>query len=258
MQRGAESHRVRHKGLRLATWNIASSKNFDAVIATIASLDIDVCALQELSLDPSADFATVVDGTGSVFRDYYLHYSSALSPTELGGGRPEYYGLGIVSKYPLRCALSFRLSHKRVGPIDDAESEPRILQVVMPEIRPPLIFANTHLAATAHLSPSATRRSQAMGIAGVLRPLVESIPVILGGDFNAIASSEDLADLRVVLPYVHTGSEATYVGDGDHATIDFFWSSAPLGLDLSVAGAAGLSDHKIVTATLRGWSRPAG
>jgi endonuclease/exonuclease/phosphatase family metal-dependent hydrolase len=251
----ASTERMTENDFRLATWNIASNKELEAVVSTIADLNIDVCALQEVSLDPDADLPPVLNRAKPIFRDYNLHYSSTLSPVELGGGRPEYYGLGVVSKHPLRHVLSFQLGPRSTAPLGDAEQEPRILQVAMPLTGPPIIFANTHLAATQDLSLSETRRSQVTRIVNILRPLVGPVPIILGGDFNTIPSSADLAGLRAVLPYTYEGSEATYVADVDRATIDFFCSSVPLDIAIQVAPVNDLSDHNIVVATLRGWTR---
>jgi endonuclease/exonuclease/phosphatase (EEP) superfamily protein YafD len=231
---------MNNNDLRLATWNIAANKDIHAVMSRIAGLNIDICGFQEISLDPAADLSAVFNH--SMFRDYYLHYA------------PE---LGIMSKYPLRRAMSFELGARGPGPIGDPETGVRMLQVAMLQIGRPLTFANTHLAATAGLRPSATRRSQASVIADILRPLAGPGPLILCGDFNVIPSSNDLAALRTVLPHVHAGQEATYVGGEDHSAIDFFWSSVPLNLEISVAPADGLSDHNIVVATIRGWTQPA-
>ena len=44
-----------NKSLRIATWNIGSNKNYDAIAAKIAQLDIDICTVQEVSLDPALD-----------------------------------------------------------------------------------------------------------------------------------------------------------------------------------------------------------
>jgi endonuclease/exonuclease/phosphatase family metal-dependent hydrolase len=250
----ASTAEMSENDFRLAIWNIASNKNLEAVMSTIADLNIDVCALQEVSLDPDVDLPAIFDRAKPIFRDYYFHYSSALSPAEFGGGRPEYYGLGIVSKQPLRHVLSFQLGPRSTAPLGDAEQEPRILQVAMPLTGPPIIFANTHLAATQDLSLSETRRSQVTRIVNILRPLVGPVPVILGGDFNTIPSSADLAGLRAVLPYTYEGSEATYVADVDYPTIDFFCSSVSLDIATLVAPVNDLSDHNIVIATLRSWT----
>lgn len=235
--------------LRLATWNIASNKNFDAIAAKISRLDVDVCALQEVSLDSAADLPMVFDRQASAFRDYHWHFAPALAPDAFGGGRPEHYGLGILSKTPLWLALSFQLGPYESGRTGDPEYEPRILQVTMPQFERAVIVANTHLAATGSWSSSAVRRSQAQRIAGILRTLAQSRPLILCGDFNAVPRGDDLAELRQVLPHVSASTQATYVGGSDRATIDFFFSSMAATEDIAVVSADGLSDHDIVVAS---------
>ena len=46
---------MRGNSLRIATWNIASNKNFSAIASRTAELDIDICAMQEVSFDPMVD-----------------------------------------------------------------------------------------------------------------------------------------------------------------------------------------------------------
>jgi hypothetical protein len=81
--------------------------------------------------------------------------------------------------------------------------------------------------------------------------------LILGGDFNVIPSSGDLAALRTALPHIHAGQEATYMGDDGYGVIDFFCSSVPLNVEISVSAADGLSDHNIAVASIRDWAKPA-
>ena len=236
-------------GLRIATWNLASTKNFHAVAARIASLDIDLCALQEVSIDPAVDMPPVA-ARSEAAGDYCWQFAAALMPEELGGGRPEYYGLGILSRMPLRHTFSFPLGPKRAAGTSDIESEPRIVQIAIPQLPRPIILANTHLAATHDMSASPVRRLQAKRIAEILRAPAKSGELVLCGDFNASPASSDLTDLRETLPYAYAGREPTYVGQGEHATIDFFCSSTPLEAEISVFSADGLSDHNIVVATL--------
>lgn len=245
------------KSLRIATWNIASNKNYDAIAAKIAELDIDICAMQEVSLDPAVDLPAMFDrGQGNTC-GYYWHFTPALVPEELGGGENEYYGLAIVSRIPLSRMAAFQLGPRHTGSVINAENEPRILQLAAPLLERPVFIGNTHLAATGDWSLSAVRRSQAGKIAGILRTLATRGPLILCGDFNAEPSSSDLAEIREALPYFYSSLERTYSEDHGRPPIDFFCSSVALEVNISVFPANDLSDHNIVVATCIGIEGPA-
>ena len=240
------------KSLRIATWNIGSNKNYDAIAAKIAQLDIDICAVQEVSLDPAVDLPVIFGrGQGST-SGYCWYFTPALAPEELGGGKYEYYGLAIISRIPLSRMAAFQLGPGNTGTAVNAENEPRILQLATPLLEGPVFIGNTHLAATADWSLSAVRRSQAGKIASILRPLATRGPLILCGDFNAQPSSSDLAEIREALPYFYSSNRGTYGGEGGRAPIDFFCSSVALEVNISVFSAGELSDHNIVVATFDG------
>lgn len=240
------------KSLRIATWNIASNKNYDAVAAKIAGLDIDICTLQEVSLDPAADLPVLFGRGQGNTSGYGWHFTPALVPEQFGGGKPEYYGLAIVSRIPLSRTAAFQLGPGSAGSAVDAENEPRILQVAALASEGPVFIGNTHLAATGDWSLSAVRRSQAGKIAGMLRPLATQGPLILCGDFNAEPSSSDLSEIREVLPYFYSSTERTFLEDHGRPPIDFFCSSVAREVNVSVVAADGLSDHRIVVATFNG------
>lgn len=205
------------KTLRIATWNIASNKNFDAIAERVAELDVDLCAMQEVSLDPAVDLPALLGRGQGNPRGYCWHFTPALAPAEYGGGKPEYFGLGMVSRIPLRGMAAFQLGPMHTGTVVNAETEPRILQVAALQLEQSVFIGNTHLAATDNWSWSAVRRSQAARISGILRPLAAQGPLILCGDFNTEPSSGDLTDMREALPYVYSSGEATYIGDHDRA-----------------------------------------
>jgi len=243
---------VRGKTFRIATWNIASNKNFDAIASRISDLDIDICAMQEVSFAPTTDLPAMfghMDGSAS---EYDWHFMPALTPERLGGGKFEYYGLGLFSRIRLRRTAAFQLGPKDIGPPFNAESEPRILQIATANLGKPFLIANTHLAATDDWSMSAVRRLQAMNVADILRSSAEKEVLILCGDFNTAPASSDLAKLKEVLPHVYSSKMSTYVMEPVRPPIDFFFCSAPLELDISVHPSGGMSDHDIVVATLQG------
>ena len=238
------------KGLRVATWNIASNKNYDAIAAKIAELDVDICAMQEVSLDPAVDLPAMFGRGQGNTSGYCWHFAPALAPEELGGGKNEYYGLAMVSRIPLSRTAAFQLGPGHTGSVVNAENEPRILQIAALPLEEPVFIGNTHLAATGDWSLSAVRRSQAGKIAGILRSLATRGPLILCGDFNAEPSSRDLAEIREGLPYFYSSLERTYSQDHGRPPIDFFCSSVALEVNISVFPADDLSDHNIVVATV--------
>jgi len=246
---------VSKKSLRIATWNIASNKDYDAIAAKIAQLDVDLCAVQEVSLDPAVDLPTMFGhGLGNA-SGYHWYFTPALVPEELGGGKYAYYGLAMVSRIPLYRMAAFQLGPQHTGSVVDAENEPRILQVGALPVEGPIFIGNTHLASTGDWSVSAVRRSQAGKIASILRPLATRGPLILCGDFNAEPSSSDLAEIREALPCFYSSKEGTYVEEPSRPPIDFFCSSVALEVDIFVCPAGGLSDHNIVVANLTGIGR---
>jgi endonuclease/exonuclease/phosphatase family metal-dependent hydrolase len=248
---------VSKKSLRIATWNIGSNKNYDAIAAKIAQLDIDICAVQEVSLDPAVDLPVIFGRGQGNTSGYCWYFTPALAPEEVGGGKYEYYGLAIVSRIPLSRMAAFQLGPGNTGTAVNAENEPRILQLATPLLEWPVFIGNTHLAATGDWSLSAVRRSQADKIAGIVRPLAAQGPLILCGDFNTEPSSSDLAEIREALPYFYSSLERTYSQDHGRPPIDFFCSSVALEVNISVFPAADLSDHNIVVATFNGIGSPA-
>jgi endonuclease/exonuclease/phosphatase family metal-dependent hydrolase len=243
---------VSKKPLRIATWNIATNKNYDAVLAKIAELDIDICAMQEVSIDPAIDLPVLFGREPKNTFGYGWYFAPALVPEEMGGGKYEYYGLAMASRIPLSRTAAFQLGPENTGAVADAEHEPRILQIAALPLEKPVLIGNTHLAATWDWSLSAVRRSQAAKIAGMLRTLAPQGPLILCGDFNTEPSSSDLAKIREALPYFHASDSGTYAEEHDRPPIDFFCSSVALEVDISVFPAGALSDHSIVVANLAG------
>ena len=138
------------------------------------------------------------------------------------------------------------------GSVVNVEHEPRILQVAALPMQQPLFIGNTHLATAGDWELSAMRRSQALKIAGMLRPLATQGPLILCGDFNAGPSSSDLVAIREVLPCIYSSDRGTFAEEYGRPPIDFFCSSVTLNVNISVFPPDGQSDHSIVVATVDG------
>jgi len=235
--------------LRIATWNVASNRNLDAIVARLAALAADLCVLQEVTLDCGAALPAIL-GRAASLAGWDWHFAPALASPGRAPLAP--FGLAILSRFPLGRTAAFPLGPEDPGGVVDAEHEPRILQLASPRVTRPLIIGNTHLAATDDWSLSPVRRAQAGRIADIVRPLVPLATVVVCGDFNTGPSSSDLAELHAVLPHVQASREATFVGEPARPPIDFFCASAPLRADISVHPPDGLSDHNLVVATLPG------
>jgi endonuclease/exonuclease/phosphatase family metal-dependent hydrolase len=243
---------VSRNSLRIATWNIASNRDYDAVAARLAELDIDVCALQEVAVDPAVGLPVLFGhGQGSA-SGYCWYFAPALMPAEVYHGTGQYFGLAIASRIPLSRTAAFQLGPPGTGSVVHVENEPRILQVAALPLQRPLFIGNTHLATAGDWSLSTMRRSQAGKIAGILRPLATQGRLILCGDFNAEPSSSDLAAIREALPWIYSSDRGTFGDEYGRAPIDFFCSSVALDVNISVFPSDGLSDHSIVVATLDG------
>jgi endonuclease/exonuclease/phosphatase family metal-dependent hydrolase len=238
--------------LRIGTWNIASNRNHAAVASRIAKLDLDICAMQEVRIDCTDDLPAILNPASSSLGGYCWYFAPALSPRQLDSRKSEYFGNAIMSKIPFRHVASFQLCPNCNGPDMSAEAEPRIMQLAILHQNQwgrEFALGNTHLAATEGWSLSRTRRSQASGIADVLRSITTQCSMILCGDFNSGPFSSDLTELRGVLPHAYSGSSGTYIGEPG-PPVDFFCSSSALAADVSVFEPEGLSDHDIVVATL--------
>jgi len=243
--------------LRIATWNVASNPDLPGIAARLTDLDIDVCALQEVAVDPARHLPFLMGGDDSAPHGLAWHFAPTLGPRSFGGAKPGYFGLGVIARIPVTRTASFLL-----GPFDgnaaDAEREPRLLQVVRPQVSPPLIVANTHLAAT-DWSLSDIRRAQAARIAELLRPVGPVAPTILCGDFNTWPGSRDLEQVAAVLPHGYAGAGPTYNVEANRPPVDFFLASRKLDLRVEVHSAREMSDHDIVVGILEGFGawRPA-
>lgn len=238
------------KPLRIATWNIASNRNYDAVAAKLAELDVDLCALQEVALDPALHLPVLFGRGQANASGYCWYFAPALVPEEVYHGTGQYFGLAIASRIPLSRTAMFQLGPPGTGSVVHVENEPRILQVAALPLQRPAFIGNTHLATAGDWELSAMRRSQAGKIAGMLRPLATQGPVILCGDFNAGPSSSDLVAIREALPHCYASDRGTFGEQYGRPPIDFFCSSVALDVTISVFPSDGLSDHSIVVATL--------
>jgi endonuclease/exonuclease/phosphatase family metal-dependent hydrolase len=236
------------KRLRIGTWNIGSNRHHDEIVARIAELDLDICATQEVWLDCATDLLAIIRCASS--SGYCWYFTPALTPNELNRNKSEYYGLAILSRAPFQWTASFPLGPGNREQELSSEREPRVMQVAAARWERLIVVANTHLADTPDWTPSSIRRSQVSRLTDILRPIAGPGPLLLCGDFNTGPASDDLAELRKVLPYGYATTRGTYVAEPERPPIDFFCSSTELAVEVSVFSARGLSDHDVAVATL--------
>lgn len=169
--------------LRVMTYNIhhanppskPDSIDLAAVAAVINRCKPDLVALQEIDVNN---------------RRSGKELNEAAALANLTGMHPLFvkaidyeegaYGVAILSKWPLQKTDSLKLPMAA-----DSKGEPRVLAIIKIEPKPgrPIVFASTHLDLKEQ-----NRLLQAEAIVNKLSAYTD--PVILGGDFNALPSSD--------------------------------------------------------------------
>ncbi len=226
--------------LRVLTYNIHHANpparpgaiDLDAIARVIVAQKPDVVMLQELDvrtrrsgvdLDQAAELGRKT-GMGSYFA----------RAIDFDGGE---YGVALLSRHPMTDRRRLPLPTK-----PETKGEPRVLALAtlnLPDGRR-VVVACTHLDAQ---KAGVNRHLQAKAIADQLR--AETLPVILGGDFNDTPGSET----RRILGAAAEGfeGEPTIPADAPRSTIDFVVSS-PKGsfhvVSREVVAETTASDHR--------------
>lgn len=230
--------------VRAATANIKHGRGMDGNVdlgrtaAMLASLDADVIGLQEVDLgvrrSGEVNQATVLGqrlGMHAAFGAFMPY----------GGG---HYGMGILSKFPIRDVRSIRLP---------GGNEPRVAltALVCPSGGTPVTVVNVHFD---WVADDGFRFAQAEALAAELDRL--ETPYILLGDFNDVPESRTLSLFRDRATEADKPAEArfTFPADEPRTEIDFVfagpaerWSVAPA----RVVPEKIATDHRPVVATLR-------
>lgn len=232
--------------LRVLTYNIHHANppkrpgeiDVEAIARTIVAQKPDVVMLQELdvrtrrsgvTLDQAAELGRRT-GMGSYF----------VRAIDYDGGE---YGVAILSRYPM--------TNRRRVPLPTEEGtkgEPRVLGLAtlnLPDGRE-IVAACTHL--DAQKAPT-NRHLQARAIVRQLAQ--ETLPVILGGDFNDVPGSETLRLLSEAAEGF--AGEPTIPAERPRSAIDFV-ASAPKGafrlVSREVIDEREASDHRPVLTVL--------
>lgn len=225
--------------LRVLNYNVraGSLTTLDDLAAFINSQQADFVALQEVDVMTSRRNAPAMNGKNMVAelaaRTGMLGYFGRT--IDFAGG---YYGIAILSKYPCvtvetvnlpnPCATEPRVFLRGVADIDSAHR---------------VAFASVHLDVK---SPQ-TRLLQSEFITGKF--LSDSIPTIIGGDFNAKPGECCIELFNRYMDDV-SGSELTFPADNPDRKIDYIFvapKSSVTVIDSRVVDqSVQLSDHRAV------------
>lgn len=225
--------------LRIMSYNLRFGElaSMQQIGEYIAGKDPDLVALQECDWNtvrtraPKQHHVRFVNELGQI-TGMFTAYGKALD--YMGG----YYGIGILSKYPIIRAERVLLPH-------DGKAEQRVMLVVdveMPD-RGTVTFACTHLEVT---SPEA-RHEQAGFINAYFART--PYPTFLAGDMNADPESAEIRRLTSDGWMPLTNSEPTYPTQKPSIKIDhiFYRGPRPLVLKRTVTCSdSELSDHRPV------------
>ena len=196
--------------LRVLTWNLwwrfgPWERRRPAIAATIAALDPDVVALQEVWGEPGGTSfaAELAEGLG--------HHHAFAARLELDGVA---FGNAVLSRWPITSSTPTPLPAPA-----DADEQRLVLRADIEGPRGPLQVFSTHL--NWRFDHSAVRQQQVRATAEVVaaaRP--RTYPPILCGDFNAVPDSDEVRMLtgRAAVPVeglvFHDAWEAAGQGPG--------------------------------------------
>lgn len=235
--------------LRIGTWNIASTDDFESVLLRISRLELDMCALQEVSGDAHSDITHRLASGTSGRTAYTGSFTPALAAVSAKHQPSRQYGLATIFRSGIHTLWT---STRILGPVTaqpekrTAESEPRLLQITLVAGAYPLLLGNTHLAHTPDWRQSTARGDQSTDIALYLSYYSQKSKILLCGDFNAEPDSGDIEPIRKVLPFCLPPQSSSYVGESPGKILDYFLSSDPMSATVEIHDATGLSDHNLI------------
>lgn len=208
-----------HRRVQVATWNLwwkfgPWEARQEPIAAELADLDPDVCCLQEVWADEGGDQALVLaERLGR-------HVARSAGPDQVA----HRFGNAILSRWPI--SESFTLA------LPDLDGRPGhrsalFCRIDVPEAHHPWWVVSTHLEW--RYTGSRLREMQLQAVvdeAARVRRLDTDTVIVLGGDFNAVAESDEIRRLTgLAEPYdeelVFTDTWAAVgAGPGDTWTRD--------------------------------------
>lgn len=229
--------------LRVATWNLQScARGLDRVAAQLRALEADVVLLQEVDrCTRRAGHLDQIARLGELC-GFGAHAFFEAMPWDDRGG----YGLGMLSRHELADVITVAL------PTDEG-TEQRVLGAA--KVRSP---AGELRVGVAHLSHRRTERSLRAKQVQRIRALFadESLPVVLGGDFNDLPDSGThrslTADLHDLFDAVGHGDGGTHpLAPGLTLRIDYLFGCRQIAPIHARVVTTSASDHHALVADVR-------
>ncbi len=188
--------------------------SIEQIAAVINRYKPDMVALQEV--DSVTNRNGKVDQMKELGRLTGLYYSFGSNFPYDGGT----YGLGILSRYPVQRAASYRLPYYK----NDPNSESRLM--FMTELRLPsgklIKFGTVHL----DYKTAEQRTIQVKDLLGQLSH-TDKIPIIIAGDFNASPGDECITIMKSrFIQLMEKDTTATYPSVSPKEKIDYIFLSA--------------------------------
>ena len=234
--------------LKVLTYNIHHANppskpdfiDLDAIAKVIMESGAELVALQEVDVNTTRSGQSS-DQAEALAKLTGMEFSFSKGIDYQGGE----YGTAILSKYPLLDHQRFELPN-----LDGVDSEPRTLAVATVDIQgTKMMFGNTHLDYT----NAENNLLQVKRIIEIFKE--ENLPVILGGDFNAVPESASIQLLDQHFTRSCTEDCAfTSPQSQPKRTIDYLMVSSDSGLEVlehQVIEETYASDHRPVLATYR-------
>jgi endonuclease/exonuclease/phosphatase family metal-dependent hydrolase len=214
--------------------------SLDRVAALLDTLRADVVLLQEV--DRGTRRSGGVDQLAELRRMTGMDgvFGRAI---DFDGGE---YGIGILSRWPVLESAVVPLPAELPRGLADDRYEPRVvLRVVLDTPWGQVPVLNTHLS---HQASGTYRRQELVGLLAELhRAAGRAGTAIVGGDFNALPESDEIAAVGLVLDEAWevcgTGDGRTYPSDAPVRRIDYLFLRG-VGCTSARVHASTVSDHR--------------
>jgi len=210
--------------------------------ALLDSLRPDVVLLQEV--DRGTARSGRVDQLAELERLTGLHGAFAASLESFQGGR---YGIALLSRWPIREAHTVPLTVEPAQERSGSAREPRVaLHAVLATPAGDVHVLGTHLDAA---GVGTWRRQELVGLmAHAARDVPGAAPLLLGGDLNSDAGSDEAAALRLALrdgwlACAGAGDGGTFPAGAPKKRIDYVFFRGVACRDARVP-ASTASDHR--------------
>ncbi|MGX5817704.1 endonuclease/exonuclease/phosphatase family protein [Chitinophaga lutea] len=213
---GGNTDKVQVKVMTFNIYGARASSGTPANLAVIAKIindeKPDLVALQEVDAFTQRSGATVHQARDlAALTGMEWYFTKAM---ELQGGE---YGDAVLSRLPIKSSQRFAL-----GVDPQVSGEPRsVAMIQVHKEGKDFYFASTHFD---HLSQENSRLLQAQQLKDIVGQL--SLPLIIGGDFNALPASQTVTALR---SFLNMGCmqqcPLTFPSDAPNRTIDYIFTA---------------------------------